>query len=397
MENNSRKNTNLVSSVHFCLIVLLCFAQSVNAANIVQIAVDELGILFALDDEGHVWGARNVECSCDYIKLPNLENIKTIEPYIAVDSKGTVFTWSIDDSKVDTVEGGISQVGFSMPKRVENLQDVTMVAHSMGQFFAVIKNQEIVRWVERRKERGFGIDGYGAIQKVISRDGVKGISVAPGNLTRFVTESEPYWMVTLFEDGIVMGWGVTSSGQISEAADNQPVTLAISKGATGIAMNAFHTVILTADGRTQFWGGCDMFGRDFNGGHPWKYGNVFGVDGYVSDVVQMALAQDINTGTGGWGDDNNIQDVFIKRDGTVWGAYAPIPEAVPLPAYACSRYSKQSDYRVSKQLSVSKAAAKQVATSKGVVFMLDSDGKLWSTNGSWMNTKFREVPLHPIR
>ena len=36
----------------------LLFTQLVQAAHIIEIASDEAGVLFALDNEGYVWGAR---------------------------------------------------------------------------------------------------------------------------------------------------------------------------------------------------------------------------------------------------------------------------------------------------------------------------------------------------
>lgn len=383
-------------SFSFLFFLLSFFAGSAYASNIVEITVDEIGIPFVLDDEGQVWGFRKPYSLEEPIKLSNLNHIKKIAPYIAVDTEGRVFTWSIDDAEVETVEGEITEAGYTTPQRFGDMKGVTLVAHSMNHFFAVINNQEIVEWLIIRKENkpggGFGVEGYGPIKKIISSPGVKAIAAAPGTMARIVAEPAPYGLVALFDDGTVMGWGISSSGQIVKDANTPSILLTKSPGAVGIAMNDFHTVILSAQGVPQFWGGCDLYGRDGNGGHPWTHGSVHGAEGYVADVIGMAIAQDINIGVaGGWGNDNGTPDVFIKRDGTVWIAYAPIPENTP--NFDCGQY-KTANPRQAVQVSAGKAIAVQVATARGFIFMLDADHKLWTTPSNLMVTKFSNVPLN---
>jgi len=389
MEDGCMKS-NLNSSFYI-LILLLLFVGHAQASNIVEITVDELGIPFVLDDEGHVWGFRKPFSLEEPVKLPHLEHIKKIAPYIAIDADGRVFTWGIKDSLVQEDQNSIAKAGYTAPKRVENLQGVTMVAHSLNHFFAVINNQEIVEWLEIRKKRGYEIESYGPIRKIISRAGVKAIAASPGEIERVVAEPYPYGLVALFDDGTVMGWGITSTGQIVKEAATPSIELTKSPWAIGIAMNAFHTVILSAQGVPQFWGGCDLYGRGL-GGRPWKYGHVQGVDGYVTDVKGMALAQHRVLGPTGWGSDNDKQDVFIKHDGTVWLAYAPIPENTP--GFECSQDNRTIKYRQAQQLLAGKAAAVQVAVGWSNILMLDADHNLWLSQGSYMHTEFRKVMIN---
>lgn len=372
-------------SAMFSILTFLLL-ESAYASNIADITVDEMGIPFLLDDEGHVWAFRKPLTSEEPIKLPHLEHIKKIAPYIAIDTEGRVFTWSLKDSLMREDQDVIVEAGYTAPKRREDLQGVTFVAHSLNHFFAVVGNKEIVEWLEIRKKRSFEIEGYGPTRKVVSRAGIKAIAAAPGKMERVVAEPAPYGLVALFDDGMVMGWGITSTGQLAKEAGAPGIVLTQSPGAIGIAVNAFHTVVLTEDGVPKFWGGCDLYGRDGNG-HIWTHGHVLGVDGYLTDVMGMALAQDIV-----WGSDTGNPDVYIRHDGTVWLAFAPLPEGAP--AFLCGHKYKNVNYRQAQQLPVGNASSVKTATSRGVVYVLDADHTLWTTAGSWMNTKLRVVPVN---
>ena len=380
-----------------CISTILPFANSAYAANIVQITIDEMGIPFVLDDKGHVWGFREPRGLQHPIKLPNLEHIKRIAPYIALDDEGRVFTWGIDDNKVNADQGEIIEAGYTEPQRFGDLKGVTMIAHSMNHFFAVVDNQEILEWIVIRKGNepggGFGIEGYGPVRSLISRSGIVGIAAAPGTMERVVSEPAPFGLVALFADGEVIGWGINSSGQILREANSNSVLLTKLPGAIGIAMNAFHVVVLTASGVPRFWGGCDIYGRDGqDSGRLWTYGSVHGTDGFVSDVIAVALAQDINTGgAGGWGNDNNVPDVFLKRDGTVWIANAPLPTGAP--NIACGQYNSQIDYQQEVQIAAGKTKATQVITSTGRIIMLDADHQLWMAPSNHRVKDFRRLML----
>ena len=380
-------------SVAFILILSLSFIQAAQAVNFVQITVDEMGTPFFLDDEGHVWGYKFL----DLIKLPNLEHIKQIAPYIAVDDEGHVFTWAINDKEAKWLDEETLVFGYTPPKRVGELKGVTIVAHSWNHYFAVIDNQEIVRWSIVHKKRGIGVENYGPIKKVISHPGIKAIAAAPGTTKRIVSEPAPFGLVALFDDGTVMGWGISATGQVVKEANTPSVLLTKSPGATGIAMNTFHTVVLTAQGVPLFWGSCDLEGRGIGinqtlGQQNWTWGSVRAVAGYVNDVKVMALAQDFNEwGIGGWGDDNHNYDVFIKRDGTVWLAYAPVPESAQ--DYQCGQDRSQNDYRKAVQVPAGKAAAIQVAKGKGSIYMLDEEHKLWETDSNNVAGQFKMIEI----
>lgn len=376
------------------LLWLFFFMPSATASDIVQIAVDERGIPFLLDNDGHVWGFKKPFALKDPIRLSGLERIKRIAPYIAVDSDGKVFTWSLNDVEIETLEGEVDIAGYTASQRIEGLAGVTFVAHSNNHLFAVIENREIVVVPIIRDEWMFGISRYGAITKLLQREGVKAISAAPGTHTTNSSESMNFGLVALFEDGVVMGWGISSSGQIEKEVTGQWITLTKSLGASGIAMNAFHTAVLTAEGTPKFWGGCDLYG-DFgdNEHHKQPLKKVLGKDGYISDVESFALTQDLNDGVaGGWGNDSGHADIFIKRDGSVWLAYAPTADTAT-ESYGCGQYLSTVNYRQAKPISAGDARAVQVATSQGVYFLLDEKHRFWATGGNYGSPVFREIKL----
>ena len=356
------------------------------ASNIAAITVAPMGIPFLLDDEGQVWAFRKPLSFEEPIKLPNLNHIKKIAPYIAVDTNGQVYTWSLNPIKTDWGEDGLNEAVYNTPQRVENLQGVTLVASSGDNYFvAVIGNKDIVEWLAIRDKSGLGAVTNGPIRTVISRMGVKAVTVfwTPEVVSTVGVVIYPVAssLVALFDEGTVMGWGIKPSGAATRGSDRKGILLTQSPGATEVSMNAMHTVILTANGVPQFWGGCDGYrdGKDFNG-NQWPSRNNEGVDGYVVDVIGMSLFS---------GYDNVKPDVFIKRDGTVWAALAPEPSGMLGRDCYLSAGKKGQLW----QLPAGRSAAVQVAAGESIL-MLDAEHKLWTTAGSWMNTKFHNVSIN---
>lgn len=387
MGGGGRRHDEQIVCTFLYLILLLFCAGSAFASNIVEITVDEIGIPFVLDDEGHVWGFRKPHSLEDPIKLPNLNHIQKIASYIAVDVEGRVFTWSINDAEVVTIEGEIDEAGYTAPQRFGDLKGVTLVAYSGRHFVAVIGNRDIFDWVEIPSKIGdrFGIDGYGPIRTISSRPGVSAIAAATKGETvptgRAAITKFSYGLEALFEDGTVMGWGITPTGEVTEDIPTSNVLLTKSPGAIGIAMNGRHTIILSAQGIPQFWGGCEVVEKDVNGHLLPKVG-VHAVDGNVTDIIGMAIPQN----------DDLYPNAFIKRDGTVWVEYSPIPANIS--GVSCSQFDSSMYYRQAEQLPAGHAAAVQVTTAGGVYLMLDGDHKIWTTGLSYGKKKFHNVPIN---
>ena len=96
----------------------------IDSLKVEQIAVDDNGILFLLDNSGHVWGfsrkpIENSNVIYPLIRLPNLSGIKQIAPYIALDNSGNVFTWSHASNPASPP--------FSMPVQYMGIQNVTSI------------------------------------------------------------------------------------------------------------------------------------------------------------------------------------------------------------------------------------------------------------------------------
>jgi hypothetical protein len=364
-------------------ILILFISLPVNASNIVEIAVATENIPFLLDDKGQVWAFRKPLSFEEPIKLPNLNHIKKIVPYIAVDTSGQVFTWSLNAADSQWDESGISKATYTAPQRVENLKGVTSIAYSDMHFVAVIEDRDIVDWEVLRDPRSFRVIGYGPIHTIISRKGVRAVAVASrpkvmsitGTVYKPATES----LVALFDDGTVMGWGITPTGRTTEDATWQSVLLTKLLGATDIAMNLSNIVILSADGVPRYWGGCDLYGKNANG-QSWSPGSTERADGYVADVIGMAISQ---------GNDYVLPDAFIKQDGSVWAAYAPLPPS----ASGKECLKSEGDKRRAWKLTAGSAVAIQVVGGDPI-FMLDAEHKFWTTAGSWMNSKLHYVPIN---
>jgi hypothetical protein len=377
--------SNLISIA--VLLLLLLSARPVHASNIVDIAVDEWGIPFVLDDRGHVWGFRKPLEFGEPVKLPNLEHIKKIAPYIAVDADGRVFTWSINDAEVEMIEDRIDKVGYTAPQRFGDLQGVTLVAYSIRHFVAVIDNRDIVGWVGIPPPMGvgFGIDGYGPIRKVISRKGVKAIAATTGGKMIPVAGGIPYLkeffgLAALFDDGAVMGWGITPTGGVAEQADTQGVLLTKVSDATALAMSGKYTVILAANGTPHFWDECGEGFTKTPEGLLLPLSGVDGTKGYLTDVTGMALTL------------NGAGAAFIKRDGTVWFALYPLPP--PFHDRLCPHNPAVYYHRPMQQLPAGKAAAVRAAAGNHFLYMLDADHRLWSAPQNFGPKEFHNIPIN---
>jgi hypothetical protein len=379
--------SSLIPSIlHFVVaIAALTAANSAFASNILAVTVAPMDIPFLLDSDGQVWAFKKPLTFEKPIRLPNLNHIKKIAPYIAVDAEGHVLTWSLKDLKMD--ESGITEVTYSDPQKVGSLRGVTSVAYSGNHFVAVIENKDIVDWEEIHEAQTYRVKGYGLIRTVISQNGVKAVAATswPRVISRTgtVLEEASESLVALFDDGTVLGWGFASTGRSTRDSNWQSILLTKSPGAISVALNRSHTVVLSSKGVPQFWGDCGVdksISKD-PAGFPWPSGSVIGADGYVVDVIGMALAE---------GNDNVLSNVFIKRDGSVWAAHAPVPPDMTTPY--CQR---PAGYEHSWKLSEGSVIAVQVASGGATILMLDTEHNLWRTSDNYLKQKFSKINFIP--
>jgi alpha-tubulin suppressor-like RCC1 family protein len=351
--------------------------------------MDERGIPFLLDDEGHVWGFRKPFSLEDPIKLPKLENIAKIAPYVAVDTEGQVFTWSIDEDEMKMEYENLTEAAYTSPHKFSDLTGVTSVASSEYHFVAVINNRDIVEWSAIPTQMGFGIKGYTPIRKVISRNGVKAISTDSSLIifSAATTSTERVdtiasGVVALFDDGTVMGWRISSSGQTlipSNISEAEAINSGMRQGgfeaqkntfltkhldAADVAMDARHIVILRSNAVPLYWGSCEA--RKVNRGeHPFKGGELNGAEGFVHDALSVTLRKRTNVPF----------DIFLKKDGTIWTAYALGAPDMP-PICLGTRIMKLQEW----QIRLGSAPAVQVAVGGQTALILDADHKLWRSD-----------------
>lgn len=372
---------NKFSKVGLIFLLLLFFAHSVYASNIMQIAVGEENIPFMLDDEGQVWTFRQPLPfqPVEPYKLENLNHIKKIAPYIAIDDKGQVFTWRLHPLKTYWDENGLVEAVYTTPQQVEGLQGVTQVASSSdGYFVAVIGDKEIVDWMVGWDKAGSGTVIKGVTRKVASRPGVKSVAAlwSPEDLgwKKLNLDTPESSLVALFDDGSVIGWGIQATGIPFRNANWNELLLTKSPGATKISLKINHTIILTAGGEMQYLGGCG--GINING-QRYSQVNTSILKGEVADVVEMSPGGYYRPGA------------FIKRDGSVWVAYAPAPPGM----LGKDCYQKDIKRGQFWKLPAGKAAAVQVAA-RNSIFMLDAEHQLWVAQDNPRGTRFHNLNIN---
>jgi alpha-tubulin suppressor-like RCC1 family protein len=377
-------------------LILLTTAQ---AANIVQIAMDEKNVPFFLDNNGHVWALNNIGDYLHLVKLPNLEHIKMIAPYIAVDSNGSVFTWSIDDLKIDTDQGNLVVLGYTTPKKFGNISRVTSVAYSARHFVTVVDSSEILDWIEIPSgiRDNYGTKSYGPVRRISTQGGIKAIAAATKGETvptgRLAFNKYSYGLVALFDDGTVMGWGITPTGQVSNDgistdAVTPSVLLAKFPDATGLAMNERRTIILQSNGKPLFWGECEVVEKDQNDNLIPKSG-VHSVEGSMTDVIGITISRN----------DDMFPDMFIKHDGTLWSERAPVPTSFSYQA-ACSKIPSNQYFLKHEQVPFYDVhpSVLQVVTNESFTIALDENHELWvqETNCS-CDRKFHKVKTNLLK
>jgi hypothetical protein len=337
--------------------------SSKAAPYIVDIALDSLDTPFLLDSEGHVWAFKKPLDREGLIRLPNLQNIKKIAPWIALDKDGRVFTWYFDKKTDWLGEYDLAAV-YTRPQLVEGLNNITMVAYNdVGRFVVVRDNKDILEW-SRLRERRFGIEGYTPIKKLCTREGVKAI------------DAKGYGTSVLFRDGTILGWGLNEFRQTRTELVNQQISFNAPRAAA-VYLNNYHTVVLMEDGRVLFWGGCSSGDARSEGkGILPADGIVAGVAGPIKDVISVIMPEN----------DNFYPNIFLKRDGSVWRVYPPIPPAIN--KIDCKSELSGKSWQV-RGMSVPAIAVREAA---GMIMALGSDHTLWSASTcNYNDNKFNQI------
>lgn len=395
------KRVNMKAFAALILSVLLAFfAQSVRASNIVQISVDATGIPFLLDEEGFVWAFRDPIGLQNLTKLPKLKQIKKIAPYIALDTNGQVFTWSLNESEVIREMDSLVEAAYSVPQRVEGLSGVTQVASSIADlgnhhylavhFVAVIGNRDIVDWSARHDEIT-GMVSVSPLRKVFSRDGVRRVASASwAGVIQPASSSTPRVvdttssLIALFSDGSVIGWGISPEGRMitpqwgqsttphkweeMKSASWSNILLAKVPGAIDVAIDQGHIIVLSENGVPKYWGGCSFGTPEYS----MSLVSVNGMDGYVDNAIAITLTS-INALHSY---DAMLPDTFIRRDGSLWAVYAPNVQNMPKTCIGATETDQKA-----WQLILGHAPVIQVASGGRKILALDANYELWNVIG----------------
>ena len=367
----------------FILTFLFFYSSAGRAAEIIQIAIDAEGLPFLLDDAGHVWAFRDPTNGgmSQLVRISGLEHIKKIAPYEALDDKGQVFVWGLLNVNVDDTNS-IFQTSYTPATKLLSLSGVTDIAHSFSHGFAVVNGNRIVTWEEITRDAhgnwGYEITKYGPIQEIYTVTRIKHLAAAPGSHELM----RPSTLIALLEDGTVLGWGISEFGQ-ETFRGGERIELGKFPDAVDVALNNRHTVVLTKQGVPLFWGGCDIWGQN-NSGKPWTWGHIKNAPGAINDVQSLALNNDTFFGS------NARFDIFLKRDGTVWGARAPTPPGVPDSECGIHGNSPSQPY----QLVIGDAPATQVSVGNSIVLVLDKKHRLWSWGNIGNIIKLELMNIH---
>jgi hypothetical protein len=332
------------------------------------------GVAFLLDSNGHVWTLRKTidmnETPIRAFKLSNLKGITKLAPYIAIDKSGRVFTWALDektllpDPNTPPEERNPEDVNIvcTTPTPVRDVNNATLVAYDDNHFVVVENDKDILEWhrmpVQKQEptKKGalnlkefMGSERLGPIKKIYSHDGVKSLAITGRSV------------IALFNDGQILGWGLTQAGQTCGDTKSKIVSFDI-PDAENVYLNDFRTIVLRKDGHLIYYGGCG-----FN--HDIPQGVITNAIGKISNVKELTMSSN----------DSFWPDLFIKKDGSVWQSYAPVPSG--FENTWCGRYAHWAETAWSKgvrQVDVSVPALKVVATYQNNYLVLGEDHHLWN-------------------
>jgi hypothetical protein len=349
-------------------------AHTKLAPKFVQVVIDFHGIPTFLDGNGHVWSTHKLMNANgdDLYQLPNLDHIKKIRPFIALDDKGHVFTWMVDTLQDDFGPSGLENSGYTDPKVVNTLENVTNIDSSGYEYFtAVANNKDVFVWAN---DKPISLIYSKAGIKAVSTHGMSEIHSIDGS----ATIPETRRLILLFDNGDVISLGIKQSGTQAGITDLKETLLAQYPGATDVVRNGVHSVVLPFDGTPRFWGGCFTYWKDISE----RFLTPNAVNGASSNITNV-----ISIGINDW-DDNTNPDVFIKKDGSIWASFAPIPAGkAGLDCY------KSLDKKLFWEIKVINAKIVQAVAHENQIFMLDLDGNVWVSDG-WFNQMIYKVKLN---
>jgi hypothetical protein len=239
--------------VKLLIATLFCVSLAISRAaaeTVVDITVDGQ---FFLSSDGNVWAYRQPANHDRLYKLPGLRNIKKIEPYIALDNSGHVFTWEIDFEKSHWIGMGEEFVPvFTTAIMVDHLDHAVSISSfgppfESAHFLAVGEDGSVFEW-----GRVPGPDGQANNRSVaVSYRGNDVVMAAASGATTLVLE----------KSGTLLGWGSNLRGTLgrderSAIDPANPAILATSSSIVSVVTTDYSSAGITAEGQLLYWGGC---------------------------------------------------------------------------------------------------------------------------------------------
>jgi hypothetical protein len=363
----------------------------IDSLKVEQIAVDDSGILFLLDNSGHVWGfsrkpIENSNVIYPLIRLPNISGIKQIAPYIALDASGNVFTWSHASDPAGPP--------FSIPVQYMGIQNVTSIFPeslaveaqlddiedhpSISKYVVLVNNQDIFQ---------IAIDEDGeqhSPKKIYSSNEIKSIAVSGSNKNEILQN-----IVVLLKDGDLLNISIPSprrerqnkhshrtgtlSTSIPPAVDESTTeAIQISKlgnfpSATEVSVNSAHTLLLNESGRIVYLGDCDAVEKNNDG----KWISIEGVkkmESLSTDVAKLEFHSGKH--------DDVFSNALIKKDGSIWLDSPPSPTGYGR-VRGCAEIRQVEYAKAPDQLFIGQSPPKQIYFGDRKYYVLDANHDLW--------------------
>ena len=288
------------------------------------------------------------------IKLPNLKNIKTIAPYIALDNQGRVYVWDLDQKKSkisdDAPADFIRSAVYTAPKEIPQLKNVTHIA-SEGRLYFLAAAGGINLYEGIRKQSGISIPEQTAVQfKLInSRPGIQAIA----------TSSEA--AVAIYSDGFFFGWPRSIVGRYHiKYPEGYKYIRSFPFQARSINFSTNQTSIVLVDKRIAYISdGCNL-APGLN--QEWHLMYNDSSNNPVTNIISMDS------------DSNSEQpSVLVMDDGTIWITNTYRGDLFKEDCGRSVPFSFQ-------QLTGMTVPAIKAVIGTGLIYALGSDHSLWTTN-----------------
>jgi hypothetical protein len=357
----------LLVMVTLFLAAHLSFAASedVGVAGI-TIGANRGGTPFILDTKGDVWAFSQPFDLSGLIKLPNLHHIKKIAGYMALSEDGHVYTWALGEKSEAPSEDQLNAI-YTNPKQVTDLHDVSDIASSGYHYVALKGHNFVYEW-----DGDFSQAKNPVLRPKLVYTGENIRAVATSNRTT----------LALVSDKTIIGWGWNQHAQLgsndpSFVSSDDPRTIDAPETITKIYVTSLHTIALSNIGHVYYWGDCNqVLGLKPEG--------IIAKRGPVDHVVDMS-AEIL--------EDDGYPQVFIKKDGSVWLAYAPSPENIkqcqslsPIDSFKTPSYQLQGG--------AIKATAATIVNNPGTpysILLLGADHSLWAADARNPNQGISET------